>query len=281
MKRTINLFLFALLIIAFSCTKQETKAYYIGGTNPVLTGTANSGSSAINLKAADSTLTGLTLAWTNPNYMFNYGVSSLDASYLIEMDTTGSNFTNPKRAQIGISQSTAITLTEATINSYLANQMGLDTSFSHKLDVRVAASMANSGTGAKTLYSNVLNYTAKPFYPPPIVAPPASGNLWILGDAVASGWSNPLPAPYDVSQKFTKVTATKYTLVVNFNATGGYKLIQVQGDWGTQFHALAPALAATGKFEQKDSDPQFPSPGAGTYLITIDFQTGTYTVVKQ
>jgi hypothetical protein len=37
-----------------------------------------------------------------------------------------------------------------------------------------------------------------------------------------------------------------------------------------------------GSLEKKDADPAFPgAPTAGTYKITVNFQTGTFSVVKQ
>ena len=50
-------------------------------------------------------------------------------------------------------------------------------------------------------------------------------------------WSNPVPPPYDVSLKFTKAFITLYELVVPMAGGGGYKLIQEQGNWDTQYHA--------------------------------------------
>ena len=105
--------------------------------------------------------------------------------------------------------------------------------------------------------------------------------LWVVGNAFASGWSNPLPSPFDVSQKFTKVSDTQYELVVDMLSTGNYKLIQEQGVWGTQYKKLA-GDASSGTFEKKDADPGFDAPAvAGKYKLVFDFQAGTYTVTKQ
>ncbi|MBY0480949.1 MAG: hypothetical protein K2Q21_06325, partial [Chitinophagaceae bacterium] len=120
------------------------------------------------------------------------------------------------------------------------------------------------------------------YNPPPKVTPPTAGTLWIVGSATAGGWNNPLQTPYDVSQKFTKVSNTLYEIVVPLLTGGGYKLVQEMGVWGTQYHALDGTAAMFGNFEKKDSDPQFPSPAtAGNYKISVDFQAGTYTLTKQ
>src|ERR1035437_9479233 len=281
MKKIINSFLLAVIVLAFSCKKQETIADYTGATAPALAGTANSGSTALNLKAADSTLTALSLIWTNPNYMFNTGVNSLNVNYLIEIDTLGSNFSNPKRAQISLSDTSAA-LTEGLINNYLSNQMGLDTSFSHKLQVRVMASITTSGNGVATVYSNVLSYTAKPFYPPPVITPPASGKLFITGSATADNWMAS-GAPELLSQKFTQISFTVYQITIALIGGQSYTFVPIYGDWGNKFSIATkndPTEIYGGSFIVGGNDILAP-PSNGTYKITVNFQSGTFTVVKQ
>jgi hypothetical protein len=120
--------------------------------------------------------------------------------------------------------------------------------------------------------------------PPPLVAVPTEGTLWLVGNAAAGGWNNPLASPYDVTQKFTQNpnVYTLYTLTVDMLGGGGYKLVQKMGVWGSQYHALDGSVVSGGTFEMKDSDPQFPGPAtAGTYKVTVDFQLGKYYVEKQ
>ena len=164
--------------------------------------------------------------------------------------------------------------------------MELAAGMNHNMEFRIKSTLGN---GSVPLYSNVLkivinNYLDFAVEPPGTLANNyLDGSLWIVGDAVASGWNNPLPAPYDVTQRFSRVTPTDvlhYTANINFNATGGYKLIQTQGVWSTQYHALDGTAKLSGKFEKKDSDPQFPSPGAGLYKVEINFQTGEYKLTK-
>jgi hypothetical protein len=159
--------------------------------------------------------------------------------------------------------------------------MLLKTGMEHNIEVRIKASLANSTTA---LYSNILKLKATPFMPPPKVPVPTEGTLWIVGNATAGGWNNPLGAPYIDTQKFTQDpnTYTLYTLTVDFIGGGGYKLVQKMGVWGTQYHALDGSIVSGGSFELKDSDPQFPGPAeAGTYKVTVDFQLGKYYVEKQ
>lgn len=271
-------FLFLLLTaLVWSCKKDEHKNYFDGGTAPILT--ANS--TAIALSYANAANDAVTFSWTNPNYQFTTGISSQNVSYVLEIDTTGANFTNPNRKEVAISQDLSQTISIATFNDYLLNQLVLAPGKNHNLDIRIKSTLTNSSV---PLYSNVLKFTVTPYAIPPKVVPPASGNLWIVGSSVASGWTNPLVSPYDVSQKFTRVSETLYTIIVPLigGSANGYKLLQINGDWNTQYHALDGTVVSGGDFELKNSDPQFPSPAAsGTYKITIDFQRGKYTVVAQ
>ncbi|MBS1653827.1 MAG: SusE domain-containing protein [Bacteroidetes bacterium] len=261
-------------------------AYYTGGTNPTLSGVTNSGGTVISLQPSDSTKTAVSLTWTNPNFTFNNGISSLNVGYLVEIDTTGSNFTNSKRTQIGISQSTSLVLTETAINSYLTNQMGLDTSFSHNLEIRIAAYMVTSGAGADTLYSNVMKVTAKPYYPPPAVAPPTTGHLYLVGDATPGGWSNPVPLP---DQEFTKISTTLYQITVPLSGGGKHFLfLPLNGDWGNKYacHDGSTQPVTGGDFGYNGGNSYYnadiPGPdNDGTYKIVVDFQVGKYTVTKQ
>lgn len=265
---------FLLAAVVWSCSKDEKQIYFEGGTAPVLT--ANK--TAISLSFLNKGAEAIAFSWTNPNYQFTTGVSSQNVSYVLEIDTTGANFTNPNKKELAISMDLNISIPDSIFNDYLLNQLALKPGIAHHLDIRIKSTLINSSV---PLYSNVLKFTVTPYAIPPKVVPPASGELWIVGSAVASGWTNPLPAPYDVTQKFTKVSETLYELTVPLiGGANGYKLIQINGDWEQQYHALDGKVVTGGDFEKKNSDPQFPSPSAsGTYKITVDFQRGKYFVV--
>lgn len=268
----------ALVTLLWSCEKDENKDYFKGGTPPALTASTNSSADAVSMVYADAAKTALTLKWTNPEYQFTTGVSSQDVTYTVEIDTAGANFTNPNKKQVVISKDLSLTLKESELNDYLLNQLALQPDVEHSLEIRVIASL---GTSSVPLTSNVLGLKTTPYSIPPKVQVPDNGTLWIVGDAVASGWSNPLPAPYDGSQEFTRVSNTLYEATITFLGSGGYKLIQKQGDWDSQYHALDGTAALSGDFEKKNSDPTFPSPAAGTYKVSVDFQRGKYTLTKQ
>jgi hypothetical protein len=265
-----------LMAVATACKKDENVIYYESGTAPVLTA-SRTGTLPLSFVTRKNVL--LKLTWTNPEYKFTTGISSQDVTYMIEIDTTGANFTNPKRARISISKELERSFTDSVINDLLVNQLELDTLKDHLVEIRVTSYIGS----AVPLHSNVFKYTAvRPYSIPPKVAPPLNGNLWATGDAFASGWTNPLLAPYVTTQKFTKLSTTLYEATVNMTGTpGGYKLLQDNGDWTTQYHMLAGGTWEGGDFEMKNLDPQFPgAPSPGTYKITVDFQKGKYSVIK-
>ena len=267
-----------LLMTAFwSCEKDENKIFFEGGTAPVLTSTATT---TVPLAFANKDNQAMKISWTNPNYAFTTGVSSQDVAYEIQIDTTGANFSNPKKKALSISKDLNYTFTQNEFNDYLLNAMELKKEMVHNMEIRVKASL---GKDAGVLYSNVVKLKATPYGIPPKVEVPANGTLWITGSAVASSWTNPLPsAPvnYAATQKFKKLEDTKYELTVAMLGGGGYKLIQINGDWNTQY-SKKTGDPLSGEFEKKDAS-QFDGPtGAGTYKITVDFQTGKYSVVLQ
>ncbi len=264
---------FFAVLLFWSCEKEENKIFITGGTPPVLT--ANKAAIPLNFATRDNEA--IKLTWTNPNYGFTTGISSQDVNYLMEIDTTGSNFSNPGRQSISIARELERTFTQEQLNNYLLNQL-LVPGIPHNIEIRITSTL---GSNIVPLYSNVLKFTVTPYSIPPKVEPPTNGTLWMTGDAAQSGWSNPLPAPYNVSQSFKKVTNTLYELTVNLPGGGAYKLIQEPGNWSTQYHMIAGGTWDDGDFEKKDSDPGFPGPpSAGSYKITVNFQTGKYKVVK-
>jgi len=264
-----------LTLIMISCEKEENKVYLEGGTAPVLTA---SSTTPMALAIGNAGNFALRFNWTNPNYMFNTGTSSHDVSYSLQVDTTGSNFSNPRMQEVSISKDLSKEFTVKELNSLFGvSKLNLLENIPHNVEFRLKASLVG---GAAPLYSNVIKMVITP-YLDVAVPVPTTGQLWATGDAFSSGWANPLGNPYDVSQKFTRVSNTLYELTVAMLGGGNYKILQDNGQWNTQYHMLTGGTWSGGSFEQKDADPGFPGPPtAGNYKITVNFITGTYTVVK-
>ena len=266
---------FTLVAVLVACKKDENRIYLEGGTPPVLTA---SSTGPMVLAIGNAANNAIRFDWTNPNYKFTTGINSQDVSYTLQIDTTGSNFTNPRMQEVSISKDLSKTFTVKELNSLFGvSKLNLVENRPHNVEFRLKASL---GGNAGALYSNVIKMVITP-YLDVAVPVPTTGALWATGDAFASGWANPLGNPYDVSQKFTRISNTLYELVVDMPGGGNYKILQDNGRWDTQYHMLSGGSWSAGSFEKKDSDPGFPGPPtAGKYKITVNFITGTYTVQK-
>ncbi|MDQ3550206.1 MAG: SusE domain-containing protein [Bacteroidota bacterium] len=274
--KTLFFFLFFTALIT-GCEKEDNRAQFEGGTSPSLTGSKT----IVRLTPATENEVAITFNWTNPNYRFNTGTSSQDVSYSLEIDTMGANFNSPNKYVLSVSKELSKTFTERELNSILGNSMLLPVDRPYNLQARVVSSIA--GSTATRLVSNTWNFRATPFNPPPKVELPASGRLFIVGNATPGGWDNPVPIP---AQEFTKISDTKFEITIPLSAGAYYLFLPVNGSWDAKYAVpdnSVAGLSTGGDFQFYTGGGQdIPGPAeAGTYKITVDFQTGKFTVVKQ
>jgi hypothetical protein len=268
--------LFQILIPAlllWGCEKDENRIYFEGGTPPVLT---SSVSGAVPLSFKDADKEAFRVSWTNPEYQFTTGVSSQDVTYLLEIDTTGSNFTNPKRRTLSIKNDLSKSFTHGELNDYLLNTLELQPDMPHAIEMRITASL-NAAT--VPVSSNVLQLNITPYSIPPKVAPPASGKLFIVGNATPGGWNNPVPVP---AQEFTQVSPTLYEITVPLTGGNSYLLLPVNGDWSAKYGGMGDNNSNNvngDDFRAGGSDLKAPD-ASGTYKIQVNFQTGRFTLTK-
>ncbi len=256
----------------FSCKKDENKISFEGGTVPVLVANKTS----IALGYIDKDKEAVTFSWNNPNYKFTTGLSSQDVTYLLEIDTTGANFTNPKKKQVSIVNDLTKTITQNDFNDYLLSQLELAPDIPHNLDIRLTASIG--GSTATEVISNLLNYSVTPYSIPPKVTPPASGELYITGSAVPSSWTNSPP----MAQKFTKISATFYTITIPIIGGNSYTFLPTYGSWNDKYSIAVkndPTQVNGGDFQWQGNDILAPA-ASGNYKIDVDFQIGKFKVTK-
>ncbi len=261
-----------LMIFLWSCKKEENKIFFEGGTSPVLSA---SKTGTIPLSFANKDLEAVRLSWTNPNYQFTTGLSSQNVTYQLEIDTTGANFTNPSRKILTISQELGISMSQNDLNDYLLNQIQLNTTMAHNIEMRVRASIGS----AVPLFSNVLKFVVTPYAIPPKVTPPASGKLFMVGSATPGGWNNPVPVP---SQEFTKMSPTFFQLTLALTGGNSYLFLPVNGDWGTKYGGLGGNNTNNvneDDFRQGGGDLLAPA-ASGNYKIEVDFQRGKFKLTK-
>lgn len=275
MKRTLKLlFTFLLTASLFSCKKNVATISYQGGIPPVLV--ANK-TATIPLSFINKDNEAVKFSWTNPNYQFSTGLSSQDVSYLLEMDTTGANFTNPNKKAIGLSKDLSISITQNDLNDYLLNTLSLVAGISHNIEFRITSTLINNSV---PLVSNVLKFTVTPYAIPPKVTPPPGGELYLVGSATPGGWNNPVPVP---SQKFTKISPTLFQLAtVPISGGNSYLFLPVNGDWGTKYGGIGSNNTNNPNgddFRVNGGDLLAPTV-SGNYMIEVDFQKGKFKLTK-
>lgn len=287
MRSSLKIFVFSMLALFYSasCTKEENKLYYQDGTAPALT--ATNVADAASFGYANAANTAITLNWTNPEYTFNTGVNSLDVTYVIQIDTVGSNFTNPGKKEIQVSKILTKTFSISELNDIMLNNLNLAVGTEHFLEMRVISSLTN---GQPPLVSNVVQYPGVIAYAiPPKVTPPSTGTLYITGSASPASWQCGCGEAAPADQTFTQVSPTLYELTVNLTGGGSYLLLPRYGTW----NAVDPDPNKYGfngsnnkndpnggEFKAGGGDILAPS-ASGSYKIIVDFQKGLFTVTKQ
>jgi hypothetical protein len=267
------------LVFLAACKKNLSEITYSGsGTAPVLTASVPNNSTLV-LTPADSANQAITFSWTNPNYTFSNGISSLDVNYTLEIDTVGSNFTNPKLVQITIASDLSTSFTVGNLNTQLFGFLTLQTGVPHNIAMRVVSFLNSASI---PLYSNTLTYTITPYAIPPAVAPPPNDSLYIVGAAIAAdNWANPMPASVVPSATFTEVTPLLYTITTSLVGGGEYKLIaNNNGTWTYQWSVAAQDTYPNGGPFVFNGNNCIAPAASGTYTIVVNFQTGVFTVTQ-
>ncbi|MFN5134867.1 MAG: SusE domain-containing protein [Chitinophagaceae bacterium] len=264
-----------------SCKKVENKVYLESSTAPQVTASTT----AVRLEGGEEANLAIRFNWTNPEYKFTTGISSQNVSYSLEIDTVGANFKSATKYAATITSDLSKSFTVGELNGILGNTMllQLDPRRLYNLEARITASI----NGASKLVSNKVSFTARPFPPPPKTSTPVNDEIWVVGGASPGGWNNPLASPFITNQKFTKRSTTKYDIILNLNANDGYLILPVMGSWSTKYcledGVDRGSTTGGGDFVFKGGGGQdflSPTPG-GTFKISLDFQLGKFSVVRQ
>jgi hypothetical protein len=277
MKNNLLIIISFLMLGVAGCKKDENKIFLEEGTAPVLS--ANK-TGTIPLAFVNAGQEAIKLSWTNPDYKFTTGLSSQNVTYQIEIDTTGSNFTNPQRQTITVSNDLTKSFTQSEFNDFLFNQLKLKQGVPHNVEIRVKSFL---GTNAAVLNSNVLKYVVTPYAIPPKVNPPSTGKLFITGSATPASWQCGCGEAELASQKFTQVSPTLYVLnSITLTGGGSYLLLPQYGSWSAKYGGTGGNNSNNvdgGDFKENGSDLLAP-PTTGNYKIEVDFQSGKFKVTK-
>lgn len=259
------IFGFLMLALAFTaCHKVAELPSYKNGVSPVL----SSNVTATTPATADSLKTAVTFSWTNPAY----AADTSTIKYIVQIDSSGRNFAKAVSRTIIGKMNTSFLARE--LNDILLG-FGFNFNTAYDMDVRVISSYNNNN---EPYISNTVKMKMTAYKVPPKVVPPSSKTLFIVGNATAGGWNNPVPVP---GQQFTRVDSVTYQGTFNLVAGGEYLLLPVNGSWDHKFsvaNKTVGGLNAGGDFGA-DLNDNIPGPSApGLYKIVVDFQRGKFTV---
>lgn len=128
---------------------------------------------------------------------------------------------------------------------------------------------------ATGIYRIVVDFQTNKWTVTPVTTPT---NLYIVGDATAGGWNNPVPVP---SQQFTQLDTYTFGLVTTLTTGKSFLLLPVNGDWNHKFGGSSDGSSLSKLLTDGDvPGSNTPAPSVtGQYLITVNFFTGTYSVV--
>jgi starch-binding outer membrane protein SusE/F len=127
------------------------------------------------------------------------------------------------------------------------------------------------------LYKIIVNFATNSYTVTPYSSD-VPANLYIVGDATAGGWANPVPVP---SQQFTQTSNGEFMITLPLIGGKSFVFLPLNGNWdhkfgGTTAGTSAPAtLLADGDVPGSNT----PAPASsGTYTIDVNFITNTYSV---
>ncbi len=135
MKYISKLIFFAWALTGFfmACQKSDSLPYYKGGSATVL----KSSVTAIAPAPADSSSTVVVFSWTNPHY----ATDSATVKYIIEIDSSGRNFS--RADSFVMTGTSSASFTAKQINTLLLNY-GFSFGVAYNMDVRIISSYGNN-----------------------------------------------------------------------------------------------------------------------------------------
>ncbi|HBK82263.1 MAG TPA: hypothetical protein DDZ41_01475 [Flavobacterium sp.] len=193
------------------------------------------------------------------------------------MDVLSGDYSKP---EVVVTTSNQITITHANLNAMCLNK-DLLVGVPNQVKVRVKTSLKYN---ALPTYSKEEILTITPFEDLVIPLPP-SNELYLQGSAVPTNWGYPLP----VSQKLTK-DPNKAVFTITTTLTGGKELVflSVNGFYGNPaYKALTSSQPLVGGLFTENKAPNWLGsniiipPATGVYKVTVNFVSGTFSIVKQ
>lgn len=251
-------FLAAMLPFLFLSCKKELEQKPV--TDNQLLFKASSTDIALNQKQKDKEAINFT--WTTGS---NQGTNAA-ITYTLDIDKKGNNFAAPVTIDWGkgvYKQS----FTVDQLNEIATRRLGLKPDTAQEIEARVTAKVASAAVAPQV--SNIVTIKIKPYTP-------VSTTLYIIGDAVATGWdANNAPALIADAND-----PTRFTFTGRLN-TGEYKFITTKGQFLPSYNRGADTSHVLLRTADSQPDNKFSITQAGTYTITVDLVDRTITKVRQ
>lgn len=266
--KNISAFLLALLFLVAACKKDDEKVVFNGGTTPTLSTSVPN----LNMVPADSNNNVFSFNWTDPTYAISNATNTLNVTYTVEVDSATKNFANAKTVTTTNSLNAA--MNGRTLNKLLSDLGYTDSSKTYSLQARLKAALY---IASSQLVSNTVSFAVSPYSTKPTALYPVPDELFIVGDATAAEWANPVPVP---SQKFTKLDEFTFGGIFQLTGAKKYLLLPTNGQWNKYAvaNAGAPGMAQGGDFIV-NAGQDIPGPAtSGLYKIIVNFVTGKYAV---
>jgi hypothetical protein len=132
-----------------------------------------------------------------------------------------------------------------------------------------------AGPVSSGLYKIIVDFVKGTYAITPAVAGDIPTNLYLIGDATAAGWTNPVPVP---SYQFTQISSGEFKITIALLNTGSYLFLPVNGDWTNKYGGAA-ATGGPLLYDGTVPNSNTPPPAAsGTYTIDVNFFSNQYTV---
>lgn len=242
-----------------------------------------------NTSAVPTTLSNVINVTVTPYSTIPKPIYPVPAALFLVGDATGGGWSNP--VPVPTQQFTQIDPNTFGIVAQLTGGkqfliLPVNGDWSHKYAITGAGDPAGGafvpdaannmvGPTSTGLYKIIVDFVKGTYTITPSNGLEVPANLYIVGDATAGGWANPVPTP---SQQFTQLTSGEFSLTINLTAGASYLFLPVNGDWGHKYggnSATGGALLADGAVSQNNT----PAPGAtGSYKVYVNFFTKQYTV---
>lgn len=238
------------ILFNYSCSKEDLTTFDESATlSYILSDTS------FTFSEADAEETGVTVTITEPNVGF-----SAAPEYRLYFDFVGGDFSNAEYISLGNSEVTNVKVID--LNTVLIN-LGVPALTVTNVDVKAAAVY-----GPKIIFSEKQQISVSLY-------PTEYPNLYLVGDATASGWdnnSNNYPLFKD------PVLNGRYYYKGYF-AAGNIKLLESKGNWQPQWGRGATAGSLAGNPATQSGDPEtIPVATAGYYTLFVDLVNLTYTL---